>query len=500
MTASRLRSLTVKGFRSYGAAEQTLNLPADIAVIWGPNSKGKTSLAEAIEFLLTGRIARRELMASSQDEFADALRNAHLPPGQQVYVAATVIGPDGASHQVKRVLTADYAKRQDCKSSLEIDSMPGSEADLATLGVSLSQPPLAAPVLAQHTLSYIFSVRPQDRATYFKALLEVTDLDDLRNDIAVLSDELAPPVDPLLTKFDTLLGVAVLKPVLSVLGSTIPDLPAVTARIDAGTHALIAAAGAQVPATPAERLVSVARLLEERRSKTFPIGAFRYTPLAAWSDPLSSTWAALDKYIQERARIDEETRQLVALFGEALKLPAIAGATDAVDCPLCETSGALTRERILAIRTHVENAAGFKTAETAARSALGQLAALPTAVPTAAANVLPGVVKQARSKRRADGFTIPRLRILLDEQADSLIRPWLASLRTLLRASRAAHHAAAAATALVEIQTSSLSDLDPPALRAVFEALSSARESLRLCRRNLRRPGPGPRFRLGRRD
>ena len=205
MTAPRLRSLTVKGFRAYGAAEQTLNLPADIAVVWGSNSTGKTSLAEAVEFLLTGRIARRELMASSQDEFADALRNAHLPPGQQVYVAATVIGPDGASHQVKRVLTADYAKKQDCKSSLKIDSKPSSEADLATIGVSLSQPPLAAPVLAQHTLSYIFSVRPQDRATYFKALLEVTDLDDLRNDIAGLSGELAPPVDPLLTKFDALL-------------------------------------------------------------------------------------------------------------------------------------------------------------------------------------------------------------------------------------------------------------------------------------------------------
>ena len=480
MTAPRLRSLTVKGFRAFGAAEQTLNLPADIAVVWGSNSTGKTSLAEAVEFLLTGRIARRELMASSQDEFADALRNAHLPPGQQVYVAATVIGPDGASHQVKRVLTADYAKKQDCKSSLKIDSKPSSEADLATLGVSLSQPPLAAPVLAQHTLSYIFSVRPQDRATYFKALLEVTDLDDLRNDIAGLSGELAPSVDPLRTKFDALLDVAVLKPVLSVLGSTIPDLPALTDRLDAGAHALLAAAWTQVPATRAERRVAVARLLEKRRSKTFPLDAFKYTPLAAWSDPSSSTWSALDNYIQERAKIDEETCQLVALFDEALKLPAIAGATDAVDCPLCETSGTLTRERVLAIRTYVENAAGFKTAETAVRSTLGQLAVLPTAVTTAAANVLPGVVKQARSKRRADGFTIPRLRTLLDEQADNLIQPWLASLRTLLRASRAAHHAAAGAKPLVEIQPSSLSDLDPPALRAAFEALSSARESLRL--------------------
>ena len=80
----RIKSLSVRGFRAYGAAVQTLNLQTDIAVVWGPNSTGKTSLAEAFEFLLTGSIARRELMASSQDEFADALRNAHLAADQEV--------------------------------------------------------------------------------------------------------------------------------------------------------------------------------------------------------------------------------------------------------------------------------------------------------------------------------------------------------------------------------------------------------------------------------
>ncbi|WP_442955015.1 AAA family ATPase, partial [Parasphingorhabdus sp.] len=72
--SAKIKSLTVRGFRAYGGAEQVLNLPGDIAVVWGPNSKGKTSLGEAFEFLLTGSISRRELMASSQDEFADALR------------------------------------------------------------------------------------------------------------------------------------------------------------------------------------------------------------------------------------------------------------------------------------------------------------------------------------------------------------------------------------------------------------------------------------------
>ena len=66
------------------------------------------SFAEAVEFLLTGHIARRELLASSQDEFADALRNAHLPAGTPTYVVADITCPDGRTRTVKRTLVADY--------------------------------------------------------------------------------------------------------------------------------------------------------------------------------------------------------------------------------------------------------------------------------------------------------------------------------------------------------------------------------------------------------
>lgn len=167
MTTPRLRTLSVKGFRAYGATEQILNLPADIAVVWGPNSKGKTSLAEALEFLLTSHTSRRELMASSQDEFAEALRNAHLPTGEEVYVGARIIAADGTPHEIRRVLITDYTKRQDCTSRLEIDGAVATEDALTNFGFVLSQPPLQAPVLAQHTLGYIFSVGPQNRSIYF---------------------------------------------------------------------------------------------------------------------------------------------------------------------------------------------------------------------------------------------------------------------------------------------------------------------------------------------
>ena len=180
MTQLRIRSLTVRGFRAYGSVEQELRLPGDLTVVWAPNSKGKTSLAEAFEFLLTGRIVRRELMASSKDEFADALRNAHLPEGEDVYVHASIEMSDGSVQSLRRVLTRDYGMRHECESRIEINGAVATPEQLADLGFSLSQPPLAAPVLAQHTLGYVFSLGPQNRATYFKALLEVTEIDELR--------------------------------------------------------------------------------------------------------------------------------------------------------------------------------------------------------------------------------------------------------------------------------------------------------------------------------
>src|SRR6266478_988220 len=150
-------------------------------------------------------------------------------PQQETGESHFAAGADGTDHEIKRVLTADYSKKQDCVSRLEIDGVPAAEADLARLGIVLSQPPLRAPVLAQHTLSHIFSVRPQDRATYFKALFEVTDLDDLRSRIASLADELTPPSDPALSKFDSCASLAPLAPLLSVRG--IPATPALADKL-----------------------------------------------------------------------------------------------------------------------------------------------------------------------------------------------------------------------------------------------------------------------------
>ncbi|MER9094449.1 ATP-binding protein [Mesorhizobium sp. M0700] len=269
MTLCKINKLEIQGFRAFGRNAQTLEFPSLLAAIWGPNSQGKTSLAEAVEFLLTGEIVRRALMASGQDEFADSLRNAHLPLGMDVFVEATMLGIDGKEHVVRRILEADYGKKQDCTTAVTIDGKAGDEAGLAALGIRLSQPPLRAPVLAQHTLGYVFSAKPQDRASYFKALLEVTDLDEFRGQVAALEKEIVLAENPLLGKFTLAASVPAAAQRLKPFLLQVPGEAELTAAFSAAFEvSLRRKARPRPPATRSARRVSSRCLPRSRRRRS----------------------------------------------------------------------------------------------------------------------------------------------------------------------------------------------------------------------------------------
>jgi len=184
----RLRALEVCGFRSF-VTEQRLTFESNLALVWASNSQGKTSLAEAIEFLFTGTTNRRELIGGAKSEFERALRNAHIDPSAPVWVRATIADDGGAERVVTRTLVKDYTADKECVTELTIDGNVAT--DLSSLGITLFDPPLRAPVLLQHSLRFALSARPQDRTDYFKGLLEVQDLDRLcdliESEVAILA-------------------------------------------------------------------------------------------------------------------------------------------------------------------------------------------------------------------------------------------------------------------------------------------------------------------------
>jgi DNA repair exonuclease SbcCD ATPase subunit len=164
-----------------------------VTVLWGSNSQGKTSLAEAVKFLLTGQIALRDLLASAKDEFSQSLRNAHVAGSTATFVEAEIMCDDGTVRRLRRTLVADNDGNAACVSQLPLDGKPCSEADIEQrIGLKLLHPPLRAPVLAQHTLGYVFSAAPTERAAYFRAVLDSQDLEDFRNAVASMAAPYPP--------------------------------------------------------------------------------------------------------------------------------------------------------------------------------------------------------------------------------------------------------------------------------------------------------------------
>ena len=433
MTSPKINKIEIQGFRAFGRKGQTLAFGSLLAAVWAPNSQGKTSLAEAFEFLLTGQIVRRQLVASTQDEFADALRNAHMPVDMPAYVEAEITSVDGKPHKVRRALISDYTKRQDCQSTLRIDGKDAKESDLAALGIVLSQPPLAAPVLAQHTLGYLFSARPQDRATYFKKIFEVTDLEELRGAAAALDAKFKPDDND---RHWIRLAAAAIKeagPFLAPFKTAVPATADLATAIRGAITAILTAAGAAMPKTPGERLAALEELLLERRTKTFPIDGFDRKPLADWTAPAQGEWDKLDEYLAEREKVEEETRRLTALFKEALAIPTVDVATQPIDCLLCGTEGSLSPERIAHIRAQVQETKVFQAAEKAAMVALRRLAATASALDAAAAAACPRFLAMRSGERRQKRFRVERIRALLGPDA-AAIDPWLKALRSLARA------------------------------------------------------------------
>lgn len=474
---SRIAKLEIQGFRAFGSKHQTLVFPSPIAAVWGANSQGKTSLAEAVEFLLTGQIARRTLMASGQDEFADALRNAHMVDGLPTYIEAEFLTPGGTTHKVRRTLKTDYGKKQDCESILEIDGKKEPESALQTIGIILSQPPLRAPVLAQHTLGYLFSARPQERASYFKALLEVGDLEVFRNEVASLQDGLDAGGNVLIEKLDKAASLDAITRHLKPLLTKVPTLAALRDALSESSAELVRSAGGAPPVDYDERIAALEALLVDKRAQAFPMKAFESKALASWSTPSDEQFGKLDRYVAERAKIDEETRRLTSLFREALAIPGVKQASDPVDCPLCASENSLTPERIAFIAQKLADTDDFRKAENSARSMLAQLENALGIFAASLSAALPLFLTNPARSRRARGFRVERIRTLLGAEHEDSIQSWLQAARDLARAYAKAARAISRLKARVEEDAANLEQFSDVAdLKAGIVAAAEAAE------------------------
>jgi hypothetical protein len=346
----RLLRVRIRGFRSYGTEARELDLDSAITVIKGDNSQGKTATAEALEFLFTGTSSRRDLFGGAKAEYERMLANVHLPTDDQdVWVEADVRCRDGEVRTVRRSLTVDFSGSADCVSALAVDGQAASNLD--SLGIPFSDPPLAAPVLLQHNLRYVLSTEPQKRAAYFRALLELTDLDIVRDAVERGKDRIAG------------LGPLPWVASLSSLRAKAQGNPAAATALrnaaDATDHAflmehLASAVKALTPAATGssadELIASLHEIKAQAEEKVFPIGALSpsLTAIPAPVDP-ARLGRGVDTYIGRLREVDVDVARMAPLLDAVVHHPQLGILSEPTTCPVCN-DGTLRPERIVRLR------------------------------------------------------------------------------------------------------------------------------------------------------
>lgn len=364
-------------FRGFRALESPISLSDGLVVIDGPNSSGKTSLAEAFEWLFTGNLIRREIQGQGASrELENCICNQLRPDGELTWVEATLQTQSGETIRLRRVLGTDYGPASTSKPSsvLAVNGNELSSQDeialLDTLALGLP------PILMQHTLRLFVQSSPAQRRDYFERLLRLDELTFLVEQ-AVVGDASLPRFQRpgggvSFAKWNALKEACTQRTSRSTMSHLERSLPEDSAAslssaiLAVGKGEFLDLLGATTTMDEAITLVRSKQRIE--RQESFPIlEALR--PLRAVDDQLNqlldpqqikeqleALCEAISSYEATQQgvnKISDAHLAISAAFDALERAGVIMSTEEAQTCPLCayEISPTLTADRIGSIRS-----------------------------------------------------------------------------------------------------------------------------------------------------
>ncbi len=369
----KIEKLKIKGFRGF-IDEQECNLNSALSLIYGQNSHGKTSLAEAIEFLLCGKTARRDLVAITKTEFVDSLRNANYDG--EVYIEAWIKQDLEAAEQtfhVKRKLVSDYpANNGDCVSELSVESPDGTwtEFSFQNIGMPEWQTPDSLPIIFQHTLRYISSAKPSDRLQYFRELLDIGDISRFREAVRTTIDQFStePTLESHKQLVNDTLGLSRETEFVSLsflTGNPTPTPTNVDETLIGAIRFLLEKTGTtEAKNLPQDQItVRFGEELAKSRQQQSRLPSLAVSPLSEawvksgeWEEVMEPLLIAVSEklkdYESNNAIVNQQLQSLFPFLKEAVGLEEYSHEFDGKkDCYLCLTKDALSWSRIQEIKS-----------------------------------------------------------------------------------------------------------------------------------------------------
>ena len=372
----RLASLQAQYFRGFREASDPVNLSSNLVVIEGPNSSGKTSLAEALEWLFTGSLSRREDSNNGNpSELEDCIQNQFRPDGAETWVKGEFVAgsteTDAEVFTLRRVLTRDYGSTARSTSASVLYLGDQELDDVGKQNVLDQYFAGIPPLLMQHTIRDFVRAEPNRRRAYFERLLQLDELTELIRLSEVSNKRLTDFPSPLGTRFTSMwteLGSNLRdEQSRKAYNQSLPNSQPVTA--ERVTDALAAVAKTEFPAVAdaldqGEKIIVALRAEQVRvRQNAFPmLGRLRPKQILA-DEPYEGISADAAKSIFQQLREDwgayEPALLAMLVLGDsnlavarAFKILAdaqmIKHETDAQTCPMCEyeTADTLSSARV----------------------------------------------------------------------------------------------------------------------------------------------------------
>lgn len=327
----RIKSLSVEGFRGFNEHRE-IEFDDKLTVFYAPNSYGKTSITEALEWLLYGHTSKVKSADYSKEEYKDSYRNVHyLDDGVPSVTAVFVSGAQDITLR-SELLADDRCKRY--LDGKEVVRWPFDSDDST----------VSKPFILQHALKNLLLVKPSDRYGSFALLLGLDDLEQVQRDfISLATSYNSPPeVGRLCKEVDGMFATAGGMPTLA----NVSKLYSAGKSVDEVYAAVSGACGKHlgIDLEQSDVLPRLIGLRDEKAAAVFP----KPIKLDAYSEPQAKQHELDMKYFADF--VTEE------LLGQYLELVALATVTHIIDrahffnlgvellgkcpgsCPLCGRS------------------------------------------------------------------------------------------------------------------------------------------------------------------
>jgi len=163
----KLKHLKIVGFRGFNA-ERTIDFHEKLTIISAPNSYGKTSITEALEFVIFGETSK-VAHAQSKEEYRGSYRNRHYPADRPAVIEAIFEDTVEGTFVLQVELDASGNVRRFMNGEL-VTEWPFSQKLIGA----------APPFVLQHALKNLLLVPPSERFQGFARLLGLYDVDAIQ--------------------------------------------------------------------------------------------------------------------------------------------------------------------------------------------------------------------------------------------------------------------------------------------------------------------------------